>query len=137
MFIYALAIVQPGCAYKICFYKKGVYPTSYGKQMSRPQTIFVSILFFKMQCREHCFIKTCETFLPASFYGKLQETGTESCSRKKNLLEEVVRQYDFSVESILTAHSQQFYWNSTPPNGIFIDFSKYLEQVFGRAPPRN
>ena len=59
MFIYALAIVQPGCAYKICFYKKGVYPTSYGKQMSLPQTIFVIILFFKMQCREHCFIKTC------------------------------------------------------------------------------
>ena len=51
----------------------------------------------------------CETFLPASFYGKLQETGSESCSRKKTLLEEVVRQYDFSVESMLTAHSQQFY----------------------------
>ena len=54
MFIYVLAIVQPGCSYKICFLIiKEMYPTSYGEQTPFPQTIFVTILFFKMQFREH------------------------------------------------------------------------------------
>ena len=58
-FIYVLAIVHPSRCYKICFYKKGVPPTNYSEQTSLSQTIFVIILFFKMQYRKHCFIKIC------------------------------------------------------------------------------
>ena len=57
--IYVLAIIQPGCSFKVCFYKERVYPTSYGQQTSLPETIIAIILFFKMKCPEHCFIKTC------------------------------------------------------------------------------
>ena len=52
-----------------------------------------------------------EAALPASFYRKLQQTGTESYSIKKTVLEEALRQYGFSttVENMLTRYSQQFY----------------------------
>ena len=52
-----------------------------------------------------------EACLPASFYGKLQETGTERYSLKKTVLNETVWQYGFSttVESMLIAYSQQIY----------------------------
>ena len=73
-----------------------------------------------------------ETSLPASFYGKLQEIGTERYSIKKNCSGR-----SWAAVWLFTAYDQQFYWNSTHPQVFFIDFSKYLEQSFGRAPQRN
>ena len=85
MFNYVLAIVQSGYSYRNCFYKKRVYPTNYGGKTSLPQTIFIIILFFKIQCREHWFMKTCVKHpRKLAFFRKLKETGTERYSIKKS-----------------------------------------------------
>ena len=111
MFFYVLAIAQPGCSYKICFHEKGMYPASYGEQTSLPQTMFVIILFFKMQCQEHCLIKTCVKHpCQQAFKGKFQETSTERYSIKKLFWKKLCRSMAFftTVESMLTAYSKQF-----------------------------
>ena len=75
MFIYVLVVVQPGCSYKICFYKKGVYPTCYGEQTSLPQKLFVIIFFFKMLYKDlletPCQVAFIENFKKQTLRGIL------------------------------------------------------------------
>ena len=86
MFIFVLEIVQPGCSYKICFYKKkSVLNKVWGAEadVSYANNFCNHSVFKDAMPRAFLHKDLREASLPASFCRKLQETGTERYSIKK------------------------------------------------------
>ena len=95
--IYVFAIIQPGKLRAADFSSVNNYCNHSVFQDEMPRALL------------HKDLR--EAALPTSFYRKLQQTSTESYSKKKTVLEKALRQYGFSatVENMLTRYSQQFY----------------------------
>ena len=128
MFIYVLAIVPPGCSYRIWFYKIKSVPNKIREaDVSSANNFCNHSIFQDAIPRVFLHQDLREASLPASFYGKPKEIGTEMYPI--TVLKEAVRQYRFSttVENMLTAYNQQFYWKTTPLQVFLIGFSRYLE----------